>query len=273
MAAIKLLTYALCLAAGIIFPLFALAGSPGIVAGAVLSLSLWIGLGWHATRRVENRLHLLKLPFNDHQRLEGTVLELSRRIHAESPQLRLLPAKTINVIAFGWNAKDGIIALSQGALDNLKDDELAASLGWAITSLNHPETALNLWSSQFIHLWERILVPQSLKKSSALTWLLRLLAFPWFTLTFLILKPSMTTEAIDARSIKLSRLPLALAEALKAMEVSASRNPLTAPISTERFFMHPPLNQQSVSHWLLENRRLVPRVQMIQKSFFSVVSP
>ena len=79
------------------------------------------------------------------QKLVNIVQELAIAASMKAPQAMVLPrVESINAFATGWNEDDAVVAVTQGALDNLSRDELMGLVAHEFSHLREGDTRLNM---------------------------------------------------------------------------------------------------------------------------------
>ena len=79
------------------------------------------------------------------QQLCNIVDEMCIAAHWPSPQVTVLArAEAINAFAAGWDAQDAIIAVTQGALDQLTREEMQGLVAHELSHLREGDTRLNM---------------------------------------------------------------------------------------------------------------------------------
>ena len=79
------------------------------------------------------------------QRLCNIVQELSIAAHMPQPQVMVVPrTDAINAFAAGWDASDAVVAVTQGALDHLKREELQGMVAHELSHLHEGDTRLKM---------------------------------------------------------------------------------------------------------------------------------
>ena len=87
---------------------------------------------WPASREAERRLC-------------NIVHELAIAASMKPPQAMVLPREnSINAFAAGWDERDAVVAVTQGALDSLSRDELQGLLAHEFSHLREGDTRLNM---------------------------------------------------------------------------------------------------------------------------------
>lgn len=79
------------------------------------------------------------------QKFVNIVSELAIAASMKAPQAMVLPrVESINAFAAGWNDDDAIVAVTEGALDNLTRDELMGLVAHELSHLREGDTRLNM---------------------------------------------------------------------------------------------------------------------------------
>ena len=79
------------------------------------------------------------------QRLCNIVQELCIAAHMPPPEVMVLPrADAINAFAAGWDERDAVVAVTQGALDYLTRDELQGMVAHELSHLHEGDTRLKM---------------------------------------------------------------------------------------------------------------------------------
>jgi Zn-dependent protease with chaperone function len=86
-------------------------------------------------------------PLTSHaeQRLSNIVDELCIAAHMRRPEVMVLPrTDAINAFAAGWDEKDAVVAVTQGALDYLTRDEMQGMVAHELSHLHEGDTRLKM---------------------------------------------------------------------------------------------------------------------------------
>jgi len=86
------------------------------------------------------------------QRLGNIVDEVCIAAHMPRPQVMVLPRHAmLNAFAVGWDAKDAVVAVTQGALDLLTREELQGLVAHECSHIHEGDTHLNMQLSAMVY--------------------------------------------------------------------------------------------------------------------------
>ncbi len=103
------------------------------VSGAIISLFLSKTIAkWSA------RVHIIDTPTNQTERwLVSTVTDLSTKAGIGMPEVGIFPAQQSNAFATGWNRNNALVAVSEGLLHRMSEDEIRAVLAHEISHVSN----------------------------------------------------------------------------------------------------------------------------------------
>ena len=185
------------------------------------------------------------------------VERLTQKMGIPMPKMYVIPSESPNAFATGRNPTHASVAMTQGILDLLNDEELegvlahelghvrnrdilissvAATLAGAITML----ARMGYWASLFGGMGDRDSRDRGSGGGGIVGLLMLILAPIAATLIQLAVSRSREYEA-DATGAKLTGNPYALASALKKLDAYSKRIPLQASPSTAHLFIVAPM--------------------------------
>src|SRR5271165_873412 len=198
--------------------------------------------------------HAQPVSREDLPRVYNIVERLSQKVGLPMPKVYLIPTDSPNAFATGRNPNHASVAVTQGILGLLNDEELegvlahelghvrnrdilissvAATLAGAITML----ARMGYWASLFGGMGGR----DDRGRGGGFTGLLMLILAP-IAATLIQLAVSRSREyQADATGAKLTGNPYALASALKKLDAYSKRIPMQASPSTAHLFIVAPL--------------------------------
>lgn len=188
------------------------------------------------------------------QRLSNVVDELCIAAHMPRPEIMVMPrTDAINAFAAGWDERDAVIAVTQGALDYLNREELQGMVAHELSHLHEGDTRLKMQLAGMVYGLELVYnFGDSMRERGGLAW--------WFGsaimvagfagwLTGRILKAAVSRQRehlADARAVQWTRSRDGLGGVLR--KVMGQRRD-TPPGYQEH--SHRGLNHSSVQHMLL----------------------
>jgi heat shock protein HtpX len=182
------------------------------------------------------------------------VERLTQKVGIPMPRIYVIPMESPNAFATGRNPQHASVAVTQGILDLLNDEELEGVLAH---ELGHVRNRDILTSSVAATLAGAIIMLARMamyagifggyggnreeRRGGGLAWFLMIVLSPVAaTLIQLAVSRSREYEA-DATGAHLTGNPYALASALKKLDMSSRRLPMTASPSTAHLFIVQPL--------------------------------
>jgi len=79
--------------------------------------------------------------------LEGTVAKLAQQAGVNAPRLAIVPDRTPNAFVFGNSSNSMTLAVNQGLLDQLNEDEIQGVLGHEIGHIRHKDSIIMTFMS------------------------------------------------------------------------------------------------------------------------------
>ena len=79
--------------------------------------------------------------------LEGTVAKLTQQAGVKAPRLAIVPDRTPNAFVFGNSSNNMTLAVNQGLLDQLNEDEIQGVLGHEIGHIRHKDSIIMTFMS------------------------------------------------------------------------------------------------------------------------------
>ncbi len=105
-----------------------------VLAGIFILIQYFIG---PAIVRASTRLHYLKAGENPW--LESTVKELAQKSGMQTPRLAVVPNSTPNAFVFGRTSGDATLAVHEGLLQQLNQDEIKGVIGHELGHIKHKD--------------------------------------------------------------------------------------------------------------------------------------
>ncbi len=238
---------------------YAAAGNIGILVALVLSGVMNLGSYWFSARFLlrlydAREVSLLESPY-----LFRLVRRVSRGAGLLVPRVYLIPENAPNAFAAGRNQKHGIVAVTEGLLRALDEEELEAVLAHELAHIRDRDTLLTsvaatlagaLSSLANFALWGVMLgAPRGQEeRGSALSTLFTLLFSP-IAATLVRFSVSPAREfAADEASALITGNPLALASALEKIERESRTLPFySGSLETAHLFIQNPFPSARLS--------------------------
>jgi heat shock protein HtpX len=205
---LRALALAVVLSALVVGVSFALGGTAGLAAGCVIVLvCAWI-VYFYSERAVLSALRARPVGEVEMPELYGLVRELCVAARLPVPRLFLSPAVQPNALCVGCTPRSVALCCTEGLLRTLAWPELRAVLAHELGHMSRRDIVVSSWSAGFAALF-------------SLIWLRPLAAFVlrWAA-------PPAREYGADASGALLTGDPMALASALRKIDVCAASLPL-----------------------------------------------
>lgn len=253
-------------------PLWLLWELPGAGVGATLTLIFLYWIRLDGAKRIAQRLNVSRLTYAEAPKLHAITEEFCRRLKISKPSLDILESDAINLAQFGFSRGTSHLVISRGALKHLKPFELSALIARELTLLRYGDIVGGSWLSQFLSLTDSLVglphrstdLPARREYSFELV-AKQILIYPLTLIPTILLRSRRKPGRIDFESLKLSRRPEILAEALRFADAMKERDQLTVPFSTRHLFLIAPPTQDPLTRLFFHSEELNPRVLSLEK--------
>jgi heat shock protein HtpX len=200
------------LATGLCLPLlaaaFAIAGPLGLAAAAALAAGCALAVFLFSERTVLTALRARAVGEVERPDLYRMVRELSTSARLPVPRVYISPARQPNVLAVGRSARRVSLCCTEGLLRSLTATELRAVLAHELAHVSRREIVVASWSAGFAS----VLSMARLR--------------PLAALALRVTEPTSREYGADASGALMTGDPMALASALRKIDVCAASLPL-----------------------------------------------
>ena len=231
----------------------ALGGAGGFVIALFAAAAMNFGAWWFSDRMVLAMYHAQEVTAADSPQLHRMVAELARRAGIPTPKLYLIPEDAPNAFATGRDPSHGVVAVTQGLLDRLGHEEVAAVIAHELGHIRHRDTlimsvaatlagALSMLAN--LTMWSSLLGGRSDEEDDGggvLGGLLGVLVAP-IAASLIQMAISRSREFLaDEAAARYTGNPMALASALRTIEAWSQHVPLTAatPATSHLLILNP----------------------------------
>lgn len=183
-------------------------------------------------------------------RLHKIVEELSEKANIPKPRVAIVPLDIPNAFATGRNPKNGVVAVTEGIMRMLSEEELKAVIAHEIGHIKHRDTLLMTIAATItsaLAIGARIFMLGSLgsrDRESGNSFLILFLAAIGATIAATLVKLAISRQReyyADEFSAKLTEKPRSLISALLKISGSVERRPLEEgnPATSSLFIVNP----------------------------------
>ncbi len=257
-------------------------GTLGAIAGIAIAALMNLGSWYYSDQIALAVYHAQPISPSEAPHLYNMVQQLCDRGGLPMPALYIIPTAGANAFATGRDPEHAAVAVTQGILDLLPEDELEAVIGHELTHVANRDTltqaiaatiagAISLLAQIASYsLWFSGGSRSNNNESNPIGWLLTILLAP-VAATIIQLGISRTREfSADAGSARLTGNPRALARALQRLDHSAKQIPMSSNPAFEPLLIVNPFSGQFLSNLFSTHpsteARIEKLLQLEQKS-------
>lgn len=239
----------------------------GMLVGLALFFLFFVLLGWNASRRIQKRMGAELLSPSEVPVLFTLLAEHCRRLTLPLPRVYILKTEAINAAAFGFSHERSHLVFTQGMLSKFSREQLSAIVARLLVSIWHRNILGGSWLSQFLALLDSLTSTKSKtlnarnRHETFIQFFKRIVFYPLALFPIFILSPSKSSEELDSESVRVSRKPRELAEALRMMESLQERLPLYSRFSLRHLFLITPISIDPIAGILFKRTHLKFRIE------------
>ena len=242
-------------------------GTKGLTIGFILAITMNIGTYWFSDKIILKLYKAKPAKKTEHPELHKIIENLAKEAHIPKPKIYIIPTQTPNAFATGRNPKHAAIAVTQGLLTTLNKQELKGVLGHETAHITNRDTLITTIATTIAAIisYTALIARYALlfggrdnEKTGNILSLLALAIITPIIATILQLALSRSREYLaDEKGAKLSKQPLALANALQKLEQATKTtkgntatssmfiiNPFSAKGLANLFSTHPPTTER-----------------------------
>jgi heat shock protein HtpX len=259
-----------------IFIGYMLGGGQGMVVAFIFAAFMNLGTYWFSDRIVLGMYRAQKVDEASSPRLHSIVRHAAQAAKLPMPKVYVIPTQTPNAFATGRNPKHSAVAVTQGIMKMLDDEELG---GVVSHEMAHVKNRDILTGSIVATLAGAISMLAFMARFAAifggyggrgrqgggLGLLVMAIVAPLAALLIQMAISRSREYAADSTAAKNSHKPLALASALKKLEYAAKRIPLQAKPSTAHLFIVNPLSGKGMASLFSTHPPIEQRVARLEK--------
>jgi heat shock protein HtpX len=210
--------------------------------------------------------------------LYNIVRRAASAAHLPMPKVYIIPTQTPNAFATGRNPKHSAVAVTQGIMKILDQDELEGVISHEMAHIKNRDIltgsivatlagaiSMLAFMARFAAIFGGYGGRDSQGRGGGLGLLIMAIVAPLAALLIQMAVSRSREYAADSTGAKNSHKPLALANALKKLEYAARRIPLDAKPSTAHLFIVNPLSGKGMASLFSTHPPVEERVARLQK--------
>ena len=252
-------------------------GQQGVVIAFIVAMAMNFGSYWFSDKIVLKMYHAREVSENEAPELYNIVRNLALAAKLPMPRIYIVPGETPNAFATGRNERHAAVAVTEGILRVLKQDELEGVLGHELTHIKNHDILIGSIAAtiagaivMLAHMaqWAAIFGGTSRdddEGGSNIIGLIVMAILAPLAASLIQMAISRSREYLaDEGGAKISGKPLSLASALGKLSGAAQALPMGANPSTAHMFIVNPLSGRSLMHLFSTHPPLEERIARLR---------
>ncbi len=236
----------------------AVAGRTGIAVALLISLAINFFSYWFSDRMVLAAYHAKELSEAEAPRVHAIVAQLSQTAHIPKPKIYRIPDDSPNAFATGRNPQHAVVAVTDGIMQLLDEEELKGVLGHELGHVIHRDILIGTVAAAIasaimfiasIARWGLIFGGyggRNRNDGNPLALLVAAIVAPLAALLIQMAISRSREYGADEEGAHLAGNPYGLANALKKLQTVSMRVPLQATPATAHMFIVKPFTGRSL---------------------------
>jgi len=255
-----------------------LGGNQGMVVALIFAAIMNLGTYWFSDKIVLAMYRAQPVDEGRSRRLHSIVRRAASSAHLPMPKVYIIPSQTPNAFATGRNPKHSAVAVTQGIMKVLDDDELEGVISHEMAHIKNRDIltgsivatlagaiSMLAFMARFAAIFGGYGGRDSQGRGGGLSLLIMAIVAPLAALLIQMAISRSREYAADSTAAKNSHKPLALANALRKLESASRRKPLGAKPATAHLFIVNPLSGKGMASLFSTHPPIQERVARLQK--------
>lgn len=255
-----------------------LGGNQGMVVAFIFAAIMNLGTYWFSDKIVLGMYRAQRIDESANRRLHDIVRRAATAARLPMPKVYVIPTQTPNAFATGRNPKHAAVAVTQGILKILDEDELEGVISHEMAHVRNRDIltgsivatlagaiSMLAFMARFAAIFGGYGGRDSQGRGGGLGLLIMAIVAPLAALLIQMAISRSREYAADSTAAKNSHKPLALANALRKLEHASRRIPLQAKPSTAHLFIVNPLSGKGMASLFSTHPPIEERVARLQK--------
>jgi heat shock protein HtpX len=254
-----------------------LGGRNGMIVALVFAAIMNFGSYWFSDKIVIRMFKGRRIEEKDNPRLFSIVRRVSQNAQIPMPKVYIIPSESPNAFATGRNPKHAAVAVTQGILKILNEDELEGVISHEIAHIKNRDIltqtivatlagAISMLA--FMARWAALFGGyggRDNNRGGGLGILVMAIIAPILALLIQMAISRSREFAADEGGAKISHKPLYLASALEKLHNATRRVPLQANPATAHIFIVSPLSSQSFASLFSTHPPVQKRIEKLHE--------
>jgi len=255
-----------------------LGGNQGMVVAFIFAAIMNLGTYWFSDKIVLRMYRAQRVDEAGNPRLHDIVRRAATAARLPMPKVYIIPTQTPNAFATGRNPKHAAVAVTDGILRMLDQDELEGVISHEMAHIRNRDIltgsivatlagaiSMLAFMARFAAIFGGYGGRDSEGRGGGLGLLIMAIVAPLAALLIQMAISRSREYAADRTAAKNSHKPLALANALRKLEHASRRIPLPAKPSTAHLFIVNPLSGKGMASLFSTHPPIEERVAKLQQ--------
>lgn len=255
-----------------------LGGNQGMIVAFIFAAIMNLGTYWFSDKIVLAMYRAQQVDEGTSRRLFSIVRRAATAAHLPMPKVYIIPSHTPNAFATGRNPRHSAVAVTQGIMKILDEDELEGVISHEMAHIKNRDIltgsivatlagaiSMLAFMARFAAIFGGYGGRDNQGRGGGLGLLIMAIVAPLAALLIQMAISRSREYAADSTAAKNSHKPMALANALRKLESAARRIPLDAKPSTAHLFIVNPLSGKGMASLFSTHPPIEERVARLQK--------
>ncbi|MCH7946431.1 MAG: zinc metalloprotease HtpX [candidate division Zixibacteria bacterium] len=258
---------------------FLVGGQTGMIMAFVLAAVMNFFSYWYSAKMVLKMYKAREVTETDHPRLFRTVRRVATQAMIPVPKVYIVPNKAPNAFATGRNIENAAVAVTEGLLELLNDDELEGVIGHEIAHIMNKDMLIGTIAATFagavgilasIARWGAIFggFGRGSNRGGGLGLLVAAIVAPIAAMLIQMAISRQREFKADRIGGKITAKPLALASALKKLHKAPIRLNLDQKPATAHLMIANPLSGKGIASLFSTHPPVEKRIALLEKQAY-----
>ena len=254
-------------------------GQTGMTMAFVLAAVMNFVTYWYSAKMVLKMYKAREVTESDHPRLYRTVKRIATQAMIPVPKVYIVPSKAPNAFATGRNLENAAVAVTEGLLELLSDDELEGVIGHEIAHIMNKDMLIGTIAATFagavgilasIARWGAIFggYGRDSNRGGGFGLLLAAIVAPIAAMLIQMAISRQREYKADRIGGKITAKPLALASALKKLHKAPIRLNLDQKPATAHLMIANPLSGKGIASLFSTHPPVEKRIELLEKQAY-----
>jgi heat shock protein HtpX len=247
---------------------FLLAGTAGMTIALIFALMINFFSYWFSDKIV---LAMYRAKPSENSRINSVIAKIAKEAGIPKPKVYIVPTNSPNAFATGRSPSHSAIAVTQGLLDDLDNDELEGVLSHEISHIKNRDTLVSTLAAtiagsiSFIAQIGWLSMNSRDRQNNSLLFLPLIILAPIAAMLVQLAISRGREFYADYTGANISKNPLALASALEKISSYAERNPIRGSNATSHLWIVNPFKADGFSGLFMTHPSTQERIRRLKE--------